>query len=432
MDGMSALLDRVARIPSAGSGEPTPSPVLAGGFAAVQAASASLVVVLAPVVAGWVTSGSRATWFQAVQIGLDTWLLAHHASIVLPGGTVGLFPIGLAAVALTTCWLAGRRLARVLDPKAAAIEAGVSRARPARVPVRALAGFVACYALLGLLAGLVAASPAARPLATQAVLGCGLTAAIAGTAGAAAYRAGGLRAGLEALFEAVRLPPSGRRWLRLGALALAVLLAAALLLTAGAVVAGSERVLGLHRALATGAWGGAVLVGLQVAVLPNLVVWAGAFLAGPGFAVGAGTMVTPQETVLGPLPALPVLGALPAPGPQPRWATLVVLVPVLAGAVAGAAAVRARRQATPWGLAADCAGLALAAGTGFGLLAWLSGGPAGPGRLEVTGPVPWLAAGVLAAECGAGALVAVAAGLAWRGVVGHWSARPGRRRRPDP
>jgi hypothetical protein len=127
-----------------------------------------------------------------------------------------------------------------------------------------------------------------------------------------------------------------------------------------------------------------------------------------------------------------VLGALPQPGQQPPWTTALVLVPVLAGVVAGAAAVRSRPGALPMEFAADCAGLAAVAGAGFLLLAWLSGGPAGPGRLAVTGPVPWLAGTVLAGECLAGALLATAVGLAWRAVARSWAGRRAEAPAADP
>jgi hypothetical protein len=432
MGAMSALLDRIARIPTAGSGERTPAPVQAGAVAAVQAAAASLVFLLAPVVACWVISGSRATWFQAVQVGLDAWLLVQHTGIAVPGGHVGLLPLGLAPLPLVACWLASRRMAQVLDPRAAAIEIGVTRARPAQPPMLALGSFVASYALLGLLASLVAATPQARPLATQAVLGCAVTATAGGIAGSAAYRAGGALAGIRALWQMLRPRPQAGRWLRLGGLALAGLLSAAAVLTLIAVTVGAQREVALHEALDPGVSGTAVLAALQLALLPNVMVWVAAFLAGPGFALGAGTTVDPHQTVLGPLPALPVLGALPQPGPQPHWMTTLVLVPVLAGVVAGAAAVRTRPHALPMELTADCAGLAAVAGAGFLLLAWLSGGPAGPGRLDVIGPVPWLAGIALAGECLAGALLAVAVGLAWRAVARRWAGRRAEASATDP
>ncbi len=79
---------------------------------------------------------------------------------------------------------------------------------------------------------------------------------------------------------------------------------------------------------------GAVVLGLaQVAYLPTLIVWALSWIAGPGFAVGAGTVVGPAGTDLGVVPAIPVLGALPELSNP--WFLLVALIPVAAGAFAG-------------------------------------------------------------------------------------------------
>ena len=50
----------------------------------------------------------------------------------------------------------------------------------------------------------------------------------------------------------------------------------------------------------------------ELAYLPNLVVWALAWLTGAGFAVGAGTHFAPDDVVGGALPAVPMLGALPS------------------------------------------------------------------------------------------------------------------------
>src|SRR5262245_61897196 len=186
---MSTLTDQAAR-PSTAPAEGRPaSAVAAGAFAAVQAAAASLVVVLVPVVLTWVTTTRSGGWLPGPRIGLDAWLLSQHAGLIISGGHIGLVPIGLLPVPALACWFAGRRLARAMDPKAAAIAAGVSLARPARVPLRAMAAFVLCYAGLGAAISLLAAAPTARPVLTQAVLGTLVVAGVAGAAGAAAYRA---------------------------------------------------------------------------------------------------------------------------------------------------------------------------------------------------------------------------------------------------
>lgn len=90
---------------------------------------------------------------------------------------------------------------------------------------------------------------------------------------------------------------------------------------------------------------GATIVTLaQLAYLPTLVIWGLAFVAGPGFAVGTGTAVSPAGTQLGVIPGIPVLGALPESTTQ--WLLLLALLPVALGALAGWIA-RSRLVAPP-------------------------------------------------------------------------------------
>ena len=63
----------------------------------------------------------------------------------------------------------------------------------------------------------------------------------------------------------------------------------------------------------------------------------GVYLVGPGFALGTGTVVSPAEVDLGPVPALPVLAAIPADGPAPGWVS-----------PARRAAAARRSSARPW------------------------------------------------------------------------------------
>ena len=408
---MSVLLDRTGR---SASTEPESgwvvSPLAAGALAAVRAVAASLVLALLPVVLAWVSVPNGSGWFDAVRVGLAVWLLAHHGSLAVSGGAVGLVPLGFAVVPAVACWLAARRLARSLDPKGAAIDAGVSRARPARIPAPAFGGFVGCYLALTAVVALAAGSGQVRPVTGQALLGALLLSTVFGGWGAAAYRAGSLTGGLWLLLR--RVPEPVLRGVRLGLVAVWVLLGGATVLLGVAVAVRLPQVLEVHRALAPGAGGTVALLVLQAAYLPNLVIWTGSFAAGPGFAFGVATSVTSQQTVLGPLPAVPVLGALPAPGAEPRALALAVLLPVLAGAVAGTLAASRRPRVGLTALAADGAIAAVAAGAVVLLLAWLSGGPVGPGRLAVVGPVPWLTGAVVAAEVLIGAWLGTAL---WRG-----------------
>lgn len=128
----------------------------------------------------------------------------------------------------------------------------------------------------------------------------------------------------------------------------------------------------------------------HLAYLPTMIVWAASWLAGPGFAVGVGTAVSPAGTQLGVVPGIPILGLLPENGSI--WMLVVVLVPVAAGAFAGWA-VRSRLvwEGTPLEFgprAAISAGIAVVAGGVAALAAVLTSGSMGPARLAEAGPAP--------------------------------------------
>ena len=156
-----------------------------------------------------------------------------------------------------------------------------------------------------------------------------------------------------------------------------------------------------------------LLLLIQIAYVPNAIVWSICYTLGPGFAFGIGTVVAPTGSALGSLPLLPMLAALPtgAHSAVPAWASAVMLsVPYLAGAFGGlltarAAPTPALELAPLWGF--GC-GVATAAATG--LLAAFAGGPLGSGRLAAVGPSGWQTAVVAALEVGVAA--AVTAGLA--------------------
>ncbi|WP_217183054.1 DUF6350 family protein [Streptomyces sp. AC495_CC817] len=134
---------------------------------------------------------------------------------------------------------------------------------------------------------------------------------------------------------------------------------------------------------------GAVMITLaHLAFLPTLIVWAASWLAGPGFAVGVGTAVSPAGTQLGVVPGIPVLGLLPENGSI--WMLVVVIVPVAAGAFSGWA-VRSRLvwEGTPLGpgpRAGIAAGIALLSAAVAAVAAVLAGGSLGPARLAEAGP----------------------------------------------
>ncbi len=154
------------------------------------------------------------------------------------------------------------------------------------------------------------------------------------------------------------------------------------------LIARSTQVIGLYQASNADGIGATVIALGQLVYLPTLVLWAVAFTAGPGFALGTDTAVTPAATQVGALPGIPVLGAVP--DSTSSWLLLLVLLPVGVGALTGWI-LRSRMPSTvePEPLAPRLVvALAVAVLTGgVGALAALaSAGAIGPGRLTDTGP----------------------------------------------
>jgi hypothetical protein len=149
-------------------------------------------------------------------------------------------------------------------------------------------------------------------------------------------------------------------------------------------------VITLYETLQTGIVGGVALTLGQLALLPNLVLWTASWLLGPGFAIGTGSSVSPLGTSVGPLPSVPVLGILPQGAFDLGY--LGILVPVVVAFVAAVAlSPRVSRIPEPearrwsWFLAAGLGMGVVGAGI-LALLAVISGGAAGPGRLADVGP----------------------------------------------
>ena len=202
--------------------------------------------------------------------------------------------------------------------------------------------------------------------------------------------------------------------LRGGVASASVVVASSALAVAALFLANYAAIISLYESVHAGIIGGIALTIGQLAVLPNLVIWGASWLIGPGFALGTGSSVTPLGTTLGPIPAIPVLGALPAPGAL-EWGFLGLLVPALAGFFI-ALAMRPRlardlgsrasvRSFLAVGLASGVVG-----GVLLGMLAWASAGSAGPGRLVDVGPSPLLVGVFAALEIGIAATIGLLAG----------------------
>lgn len=350
------------------------SPLALGAGAGVWAVAAGLLVVALPVLLLWAADGRSGTgWWEVVRSAGRVWLLAHGASLDVPGGRIALSPLGLMLVPLA---LTARFAA------SAARDAVPSGLRPAAGLALAVA---LPYAVLTTLVAVLCTGPDVHVSPVQSLLG-GLLVAGAG-AGVGVLRPARMwRAAWFALSE------RNRRLLEPVAVATALLAGAGSLLVGGSLAAHLPRAVDLAGSSEPGAAGGAALLLAGLALVPNAVVWGVAWLAGPGFAVGTGTVVSPFDHALGPVPAFPLLAGLPGGG-VPEWvAVLVLAVPLLAGAVAGRSVARALHslEELSWRrTAAEAAAVGPFVGLAFGLLAWMSGGAFGGERLVQVGPSAW-------------------------------------------
>ena len=376
--------------------------VLHGSLVAAAAALSGLATLAAVVLVAWVAdAGPGSTGTDAIRAAADAWLLAHGGGLTVPAGHLRGVPLGLTVLAAVVLHRAGASLARAVEvPDLPA--AG-----------RAVAALAVPYALLAAAVAEVAGTGTAASSAPLAGIGALLLAAVAG--GRGVLRAAGLGPAL------VRWVPS---WLPSVASAVlagvAALAAAGLALLLVALVWRAGRFAELVGALQPGFVGGVILLLGCVLLLPNGALWTVAYAAGPGFTVGAGTGVSPFGVTLGPVPSFPLLAALPGDGVPAPVVRAVLLLPVLAGVLAGwvvgrrlpAASGAGRLPALPTGRVARPATYGLLAGGLVALvtavLAVLAGGALGPGYLAAVGPSGWQVAAALAVEVAVPAAVTAA------------------------
>ncbi|GGC93386.1 hypothetical protein GCM10011512_20540 [Tersicoccus solisilvae] len=399
---------------------------LQGAVVFLQAALLSAVIVLVPVFAAWFAGGfADRSAASAARLAGQVWLLLHGTPLtVATGGDPGVFsliPLGGTLIPLLLAWRGGRRLAR---------------ASYTDQLWQAVVGALGVYALAGMGTAYICSTPEVSvPTPLGALVP--LVPVTVGLLGGVRREAGSWSrlVGVDPA-DAVARSSQRMRWagsylwsvLRAAGLAVLAVLAAGAVLLAVALAVNWADIITIVEALHPGSVGAAALTVGQLAVLPNLAIWTASYSSGAGFAVGAGTTVSPFTTDVGALPAVPVLGAIPTT--TPTFALLTLLIPVIAGMLAGWWFLReaenhfddwlALRIKPRW-ISATLSTLVLGVAAGavagllMGLAAWLSGGGIGLGRLTELGPHLGLTAALTAAE--------VAVGVVLGYVVGPWLER---------
>jgi len=385
---------------------------LLAAFDALVAAAGGLAIALAPLTLLWVLAlGGGADWGALWPAGATVWQFGHLVplTIHLPDTylaaagidaaaadfALSLAPLGFAAFTALFAARSGGRAARAGEPLAGAVAGS------------------AVFAVVTAAVALTGSTPFATVQLWQALLLPALVFAVPCALGAAVGAwtraegpAGRLRDRVEAL-------PGG--WgdvpgllVRGTAIAVVALLGVGALVFGVAVLVRGGQVVALYEAGNVDAMGATVLTLAQLAYLPTLVVWGAAFAAGPGFALGTGSAVSPSGTQLGVIPGIPVLGAIPdATSP---WLLLLALLPVGVGVLTGwmlrSRLVSEHPRTEPYGpRIVLLAGVGLLTGAAFALLALCARGAIGPGRLADTGPEPGPVALAVALEVAVGAAI---------------------------
>ncbi|MGH3389474.1 MAG: cell division protein PerM, partial [Actinomadura sp.] len=372
-----------------------------GIIAAAWCVGIGLAVLTTVTLIGWIAAPRTALGAGlpgVFRTAVDFWLVAHHAGFSLPDGRVGMLPLGLTLLPGALLYRGGGWLIRAAEIRGRKRVGVLHVAVALAVPYAALAGVLA----------LVARSPVVMPSVWQSVLAGLLLAIVAGGLGAAralvAASGTRVRSGLGAL---LRLLPDRPRSLVVGvAGSTAMLIASGAVLVGAALAADLSAAREVYGTLAPGIVGGLLLFLVELAFLPNAVIWGMSYAIGPGFSVGAETSVSPAGVFLNAVPAFPPFAALPEPGPAPLLSLVAMAAPFLAGAVGGVLTVRAMPspvyEAAPlWGFVSGALTGCVAA-----VLAALSGGPLGGGRLVTMGPSAWQVGLLATLEVGVSAAVA--------------------------
>lgn len=373
---------------------------------AVVAAAVGVAMALVPLTLLWVFGLGAPVWAALWPASAAIWQLGHLVPLSLHLPAEYLTATGIPADAASFT-LSLAPLAFASFTAAFAARSGRRAARAGAWGTGVLSGAVV-LAVLAAVIWLTSRTGVSTVHGWQAVLFPVLVFALPALAGAVvtAWQEGDgglvdrLRGGVEAWRGGWGDVPGLA--VRGAAIAVAGLVGLGALAVAVAVVLRGGQAIALYEAGHVDVIGVIVLSLAQLAYLPTLVVWGLSFVAGPGFAVGAGTAVSPAGTQLGVVPGIPVLGVLPESASP--WLLTLVMLPIAAGAFAGwairsrlaegrgtdaaAGRIRSAEHGSTAVRLALAALVAVLSALAAALLALLAGGSMGPDRLAQAGPEP--------------------------------------------
>ncbi|KRF27319.1 hypothetical protein ASG91_12735 [Phycicoccus sp. Soil802] len=376
-------------------------------LAGALAAAGSAMVFVLPALLVWVAaSESTVSWTSSLGIGASLWLLAGGAHLTV--GATHLTVVPLLALALSVVigvWSATRAAREAADARTIRLARDTLH-RPLAADLLAWTlGYAACALLWVAVAFLAGPHPVVWTLVLPVLV---VPVVSAGLALARLLKGRPELAG-PALRRPTWLPEPVRRAVRPGLEGAAVLVGAGTLICLVLLVVRFGEVRHLQSELAPGIVGGVALTLAQVAVLPNLALWAVSFVAGTGFSAVEGASATWTGSRTSLMPMVPAFGALPQPGAFPGLLPLIVLLPVAVGALVGWRSLRAVARLSTGRTKLTVAGTAVVVAAGaVGLLDVLGGGSLGMARLRDIGAPAGAMTLALLVELGLGAALVLA------------------------
>ncbi|GAA3290005.1 DUF6350 family protein [Arthrobacter citreus] len=393
-----------------------------------QAAVLSALLIFLPLIGVWFADGFTDRDFASLaRLGGQGWLLIHGVplNLTFPAGTLAadettgvlsLIPLGLTLIPFFLSWRAGRRLAK---------------ASYTDQLWQALLGALGTYALLGWAAAYFSANDDVSISVTAGALVPLIAAGLGLVIGARRESGSWVRLIGVDLTDWISRTSQHSRWagsyvwavIRAGAVGITAALGlSALLLTAALVMSWAD-IVSVYQHLDAGIIGGTVLTVVELGLMPNFAGWALGWTSGAGFAIGTGSVISPLETTVGPLPGIPLLAALPTGGME--YGAAALMLPVVAGILAGwwflregenhfdewlSLKIRARWFTAPVSTILLGAFVGLVSGILAAGVVLITGGSAGVGRFVEVGADPLWTGLWIAAEVAVGVVVGYAVG----------------------